>query len=172
MVWHCEQWCQKQLHQCLWKLTSPMYLRPYGQVRWRTVWTKPVNRFPVTSPAMIIAITKRKESSKTKLSNWRKALSLPQLVNFTWNSNSRTLAQGTVGLQILENKQNGDQKAEAFESNTAKLPNLDMSHLPETVVIRRRSRAEISYSYICMRYAKICQILVSGCFQDGRCRSR
>ncbi len=34
--------------------------------------------------------------------------------------NLRTLAQGTVGLQILVNRQNGDQKVGPFESNTAK----------------------------------------------------
>ncbi len=45
--------------------------------------------------------------------------------------NLRTLAQGTMGLQILVNRQNGDQKAESFKSNTAKLANLDMCHPPE-----------------------------------------
>ena len=33
--------------------------------------------------------------------------------------NVRTLAQETVGLQILANRQNGDHKARPFESNTA-----------------------------------------------------
>ena len=45
--------------------------------------------------------------------------------------NLRTLAQGTVGLQILLNRQNGDRKAGPFESNTAKIANLDMGHPPE-----------------------------------------
>ena len=33
--------------------------------------------------------------------------------------NLQTLAKGTVGLQILVNRQNGDQKVGPFESNTA-----------------------------------------------------
>ncbi len=45
--------------------------------------------------------------------------------------NLQTLAQGTVGLQILVNIQNGDQKAGLFVSNTANLANLDMCHLPD-----------------------------------------
>ena len=45
--------------------------------------------------------------------------------------NLRTLAQGTVGIQILVNRQNGDQEARPFESNMAILANLDMGHPPK-----------------------------------------
>ena len=94
--------------------------------------SKPVNLFPVTSQVLVIAITKRKKSSKTNHEKWEEALSLPQVAKFTCNSNLRTLAQGTVGLQILENTQIGGQKAEPLESNTTKLANLDKGHQPET----------------------------------------
>ncbi len=83
------------------------------------IWAKPVNVFPVTSPAMVIAITKRTESSETKLEKWEQTLSRSQLTKFTWNIYVRTLVQGTVVLQFWS-KQNGDQKAESFESNKAK----------------------------------------------------
>ncbi len=46
------------------------------------VRTKPVNLFPVTSPAMVIAITKRMKASETKREKWEKPLSLPQFANF------------------------------------------------------------------------------------------
>ena len=60
---------------------------------------KPVNLFPVTSPAMEIAITKRKKSREIKHEKWETGLSQSQLTNskFTLNINLRTLAQGTVG---------------------------------------------------------------------------
>ena len=48
-----------------------------------TQTTNPVNRFPVTSPAMIIAITKRKKSSEIRIGKQRTALSQSQLVKFT-----------------------------------------------------------------------------------------
>ena len=79
---------------------------------------------------MIITITKCKKSSETKVSNWRKALSLPQFVKFTWNSNLRALAEEIVGLQILENIQNSGQKVGLSSQNTAKFDSLDMVHLP------------------------------------------
>ncbi len=46
--------------------------------------------------------------AKSKVKNGRRPT---PVAKFTWNSNLRTLAQETVGLQILENRQNGDQKA-------------------------------------------------------------
>ncbi len=54
---------------------------------------KLVSRFPITSLAMIIAFTKHKKSSETKVGEWRKALSWYQLEKFSWNSNLQTLAQ-------------------------------------------------------------------------------
>ncbi len=50
---------------------------------------------------MVIAITKRKKSRETKREKCEKTLSRSQLTKFTLNINLQTLAQGTVGLQIL-----------------------------------------------------------------------
>ncbi len=41
-----------------------------------SVLVKPVNLFPVTSPTMVIAITKHEKSSETKRENWEDTLSL------------------------------------------------------------------------------------------------
>ncbi len=46
------------------------------------VIAKPHNGFPVHSPAMIIAITKCKKSSETKVGKWRTAF-YDQLAKFT-----------------------------------------------------------------------------------------
>ncbi len=47
------------------------------------VVAKTLNGFPVTSPAMIIAITKHKKSSETKVDKWRTAFLQSQLAKFT-----------------------------------------------------------------------------------------
>ncbi len=65
------------------------------------------------------------KSNETKRENWEKTL---QVAKFIWNSNLRTLAQGTEGLQILENTQNGGQKAGPFQSYTTKLAYLEMGN--------------------------------------------
>ncbi len=67
---------------------------------------KLVNQFTVNSPAMIIAISKCKSSSKTILSNWCKAL-----LWIVWKPNK--MAVRKWGL---------------LSQNTAKLANLDTSH--------------------------------------------
>ncbi len=51
--------------------------------RYYTVRTKPANRFPVTSTTMIIAITKRKKLSETKVVKWMTELSRSQLAKST-----------------------------------------------------------------------------------------
>ena len=71
---------------------------------------KLLNGFPVTSPAMIIAITKHKQSSETKVGKWRMGFLRSQLAKFTLISILRTFGK----------RQNGNQKAGPFESNTAK----------------------------------------------------
>ena len=87
---------------------------------------KPVNVFPVTSPAMVIAITKRKKSRETNREKWEKALSQSQLTKFTLI----IYALWRKGLW-----ENGDQKAGQkvglSSQNTATLANLDMGHPPE-----------------------------------------
>ena len=89
---------------------------------------------------MVFAITKRKKSSETKVVKWRTAfLTIPVgKVHFD-DIKLRTLAQGTVGIQILVNRQNGDQKAgpfhRAFSSQILlNLAKLDMGHSNENVL--------------------------------------
>ncbi len=88
---------------------------------------KPVNLFQVTSPAMVIAITKRKKSMETNREKWWKALSRSQLTKFTFMSISELWRKGLW--------KNGDpkagQKAGLSSQNRANLANLDMGHQPE-----------------------------------------
>ena len=64
---------------------------------------KPINLFTVTSPAMVIAITKRKKSRETNREKWEKALSRSQLTKFTLMSIYELWRKGLC--------KNGDQKA-------------------------------------------------------------
>ncbi len=80
---------------------------------------KPLNGFPVTSPAMTIAITKCKKLNETKVGKWRTAFLQSQLVKFTLISIYK-LWRKQLWDYILVNRQNGDQKAGPFESNIAK----------------------------------------------------
>ncbi len=57
----------------------------YHTIAYRPQRYKPLSGFPVTSPAMI-AITKRKKSSETKVSKWRTAFLQSQLAKFTFIS--------------------------------------------------------------------------------------
>ncbi len=84
---------------------------------------KQVNVFLVTSPAMVIAITKHKKSRETNREKWGKALSRSQLTKFTLMSIYELWCKGLW--------ENGDQKAGLSSQNTANLANLDMGHLPE-----------------------------------------
>ncbi len=72
-----------QVHlTCLRKLTS----QALGLYNYNSLMpTKPVNLFPVTSPAMVITITKRTKPSETKREKWEKTLTRPQVVKLTWN---------------------------------------------------------------------------------------
>ena len=157
----------------VWALRSWHVYRP----NWKR-WFKPVNVFPVTSPAMVIAITKRKKSRETNREKWGKALSRSQLTKFTLMSIYELWRKGLW--------ENGDQKAGLSSQNTANLANLDMGHPPEIysygiylnsqifgtlqyakfgekiIVIRRRFvakiflRLNVNKSWIsCMRYAQI-----------------
>ncbi len=68
---------------------------------------------------MVIAITKRTKSSETKLEKWEQTLSRSQLTKFTWKS-IYELWRKELWHYRFWSKQNGDQKAESFESNNAK----------------------------------------------------
>ena len=64
-----------------------------------------------TSPAMIIAGQKLRNQAKPNLHNQRTALSQSQFAKFALKSIKILWCKGTARLQILENKENGSQKA-------------------------------------------------------------
>ena len=55
-------------------------------IRVYLIYAKPVIQFPVTSPAIIIAITKRTKSRETKVGKWMTALSRSKLAEFAFIS--------------------------------------------------------------------------------------
>ena len=65
-----------------------------------------------------IMLQKRKKSRETKIGKWMEEGAFTITVGEVHFDNLQTLAQGnvmTVGLQILENRQIGDQKAGPFD---------------------------------------------------------
>ncbi len=94
---------------------------------WGCTSCKPVDVFPVTSPAMVIAITKRKKSSEANREKFETAPSRFKLTKFTLISIYELWRKG-----LWKNcDQNAGQKEGLSSQNTASLANLDMGHQPE-----------------------------------------
>ncbi len=120
---------------------------------------KPVNIFPVTSPAMVIVITKRKKSRETNREKWGKALSRSQLTKFTLMSIYLTLAQGIVW------KWQPESRAESgpFESKYGKFGQSRHGSSTRNIFLRYLSRklSDICHFTICkIRRENFCDTLL------------